>query len=152
MLGNIGDPAAVAEMNRSIAAELGPVDILVNCAGGDIGAAGGKPNPNNALDIALEDIQTEINNNLIGTMLVTPGLRAADAGPGSGSVVNIASAAAHMGGTQRGRLLHAQGGGRALHALPRGGAAAVRRADQRGQPRPDEDRALPGDAGRPIRR
>ncbi len=52
MLGNIGDPAAVAEMSARITAELGEVDILVNCAGGDIGAQGGKPNPNNALDIA----------------------------------------------------------------------------------------------------
>src|SRR6185436_12600779 len=34
VLGNIGDPAAVAEMYRHITAELGQVDILVNCAGG----------------------------------------------------------------------------------------------------------------------
>src|SRR3954465_12172834 len=39
-LGNIGDPEAVAEMSRTIASELGAVDILVNCAGGDIGASG----------------------------------------------------------------------------------------------------------------
>ena len=50
MLGNIGDPEAVDAMSRAIAAELGDVDILVNCAGGDIGAAGGKPEPNNALE------------------------------------------------------------------------------------------------------
>ena len=70
VLGNIGDPEAVAEMSRKITADLGTVDILVNCAGGDIGAKGGKPVPNNALDIALEDIQVETNNNLIGTFLV----------------------------------------------------------------------------------
>src|SRR4051812_25567130 len=45
VLGNIGDPAAVEAMSRTIADELGSVDILVNCAGGDIGAAGGKPEP-----------------------------------------------------------------------------------------------------------
>ncbi len=57
-------------MKRKIEAELGDVHVLVNCAGGDIGAKGGKPNPNNALDIDLEDIQVLTENNLIGTMLV----------------------------------------------------------------------------------
>ena len=43
--GNIGDREAVAEMKRKIEADLGDVHILVNCAGGDIGAKGGKPSP-----------------------------------------------------------------------------------------------------------
>src|SRR5690242_4231563 len=34
--GNIGDQNAVREMHKKIEADLGPVDILVNCAGGDI--------------------------------------------------------------------------------------------------------------------
>ena len=42
----------------------------MNCAGGDIGAAGGKPVPNNALDIPLEDVRALTNNNLIGTITV----------------------------------------------------------------------------------
>ena len=58
------------KMKEEIEAKLGQVDILVNCAGGDIGATGGKPYPNNALDIPLEDIQALTENNLIGTMLV----------------------------------------------------------------------------------
>src|ERR1700722_6131123 len=37
--GNIGDKGAVAAMKQKIEAELGAVHILVNCAGGDIGAA-----------------------------------------------------------------------------------------------------------------
>jgi len=99
VLGTIGDPAAVDAMSRTIAAELGSVDILVNCAGGDIGAAGGKPEPNNALDVALEDIQAETTNNLIGTMLVTQAFVRPMRDRRSGCVVNIASAAAHMGHT-----------------------------------------------------
>ena len=96
--GNIGDQAAVAKMKRrDRGRSSAPVEILVNCAGGDIGAAGGKPEPNNALDIPLEDIQALTNNNLIGTMLVcqafVPPMRAAR----RGSVINIASAAAHLG-------------------------------------------------------
>ena len=39
--GNIGDPDAVARMKAEIDAGFGEVHILVNCAGGDIGAAGG---------------------------------------------------------------------------------------------------------------
>jgi 2-hydroxycyclohexanecarboxyl-CoA dehydrogenase len=99
VFGNIGDPGAVAEMARAIAEELGEVDILVNCAGGDIGTLGGKPDPNNALDIALEDIQTETNNNLIGTFLVCQTFVRPMRDRGSGCVINIASAAAHMGVT-----------------------------------------------------
>ena len=51
--GNIGDPDAVAKMKAEIEAKLGPVEILVNCAGGDIGASGSKPSPNNALHISV---------------------------------------------------------------------------------------------------
>jgi 3-oxoacyl-[acyl-carrier protein] reductase len=99
VLGNIGDPAAVAAMGDAIEAALGPVDILVNCAGGDIGAKGGKPSPNNALDIELEDIRVETNNNLIGTMLVCQRFVRPMRDRGAGCVINIASAAAHMGCT-----------------------------------------------------
>ncbi|HEY3439166.1 MAG TPA: SDR family oxidoreductase [Paludibaculum sp.] len=95
--GNIGDQAAVRRMAEEITAKLGPVNVLVNCAGGDIGAQGGKPNPNNALDISLLDIQTLINNNLIGTMLMCQAFCPAMIAAGGGAVINIASAAAHFG-------------------------------------------------------
>ena len=95
--GNIGDKAAVAEMKSQIEAALGEVEILVNCAGGDIGASGNKPKPNNALDISFEDIQVLTNNNLIGTMLVCQAFVPPMVKKGVGSVINIASAAAHMG-------------------------------------------------------
>ena len=76
--GNIGDKAAVAKMKEEIEEKLGPVDILVNCAGGDIGAPGGKPNPNNALGIPLEDIRALTENNLYRHDAGLPGVRAAD--------------------------------------------------------------------------
>ncbi|MBB5752882.1 SDR family NAD(P)-dependent oxidoreductase [Prosthecomicrobium pneumaticum] len=95
--GNIGDKDAVAKMKAEIEAALGEVHILVNCAGGDIGAAGTKPNPNNALDIAFEDIKVLTENNLIGTMLVCQAFVPPMVKAGTGSVINIASAAAHMG-------------------------------------------------------
>ena len=97
VLGDIADKTRVFEMASEVESALGPITILVNAAGGDIGAAGGKPNPNNALDIKLEDIRALLDRNLIGTMLmcqaVVPGMLAR----GSGAVVNIASAAGHFG-------------------------------------------------------
>jgi 3-oxoacyl-[acyl-carrier protein] reductase len=95
--GNIGDPAAVAKMREDIEAALGPVDILVNCAGGDIGAAGGKPDPNNALDIPIEDVQALVNNNLIGTINVCKAFVVPMRERGSGAVVNLSSVAGHFG-------------------------------------------------------
>ncbi len=95
--GNIGDGAAVAKMKADIESALGEVQILVNCAGGDIGAAGGKPDPNNVLGIPLADIQVLTNNNLIGTMLMCQAFVPPMVKAGKGSVVNIGSSAAHKG-------------------------------------------------------
>lgn len=97
VVGNIGDKEAVAAMKRHIDDTLGAVQILVNCAGGDIGASGGKPDPNNALGVAFEDIRVLTENNLIGTMLVCQAFVPPMVKAGAGSVVNIASAAAHLG-------------------------------------------------------
>src|SRR5687767_14366596 len=95
--GDIADEAAVKAMIGRIETELGPLSIVVNCAGGDIAARGGKPKPNDALGIPLEDVHALLNRNLIGTMLVCraicPGMRER----GKGAVVNIASTAAHVG-------------------------------------------------------
>ena len=95
--GNIGDQEAVTKMRADIEAKLGPVEILVNCAGGDIGAAGGKPKPNNALDIPIEDVQALVNNNLVGTIIVCKTFVLPMRERGHGTVVNLASAAAHLG-------------------------------------------------------
>jgi len=95
--GDIADEARVQAMTAEVERALGPIAILVNAAGGDIAAAGGKPKPNNALEIKMEDVRALIDRNLIGTMLmcraVVPGMLVRR----SGSVVNIASAAAHIG-------------------------------------------------------
>lgn len=95
--GNIGDRDAVAKMRAELEAAFGEIDILVNCAGGDIGAAGGKPEPNNILGITYEDLLTLTNNNLIGTMLVTQAFVPQMVARQRGVVVNIASVAAHAG-------------------------------------------------------
>ncbi len=95
--GNIGDRDAVQNMRREIEEKFGNVEILVNCAGGDIGASGNKPEPNNILGITYEDLTTLTNNNLIGTMLMTQAFVPQMVKRQHGIVVNIASVAAHIG-------------------------------------------------------
>src|SRR4051812_45659037 len=68
--GDIGQERDVQALTAEVERTLGPVTILVNAAGGDIAAAGGKPNPNNALEIKMEDVRALIDRNLIGTMLM----------------------------------------------------------------------------------
>lgn len=95
--GDISSETAVSEMVHRTEENLGPISILVNCAGGDIGARGGKPDPNSAVNFLLDDLQAVVNRNLIGTMLlsraVAPGMTARQCG----SIINIASIAAHYG-------------------------------------------------------
>ena len=95
--GNIGDKTAVGKMKEEIEAKLGRVDILVNCAGGDIGAKGVKPVPNDALGIPLDDIKALTENNLYGTILVSQAFVPRMIEAGSGSVINIGSGAGQFG-------------------------------------------------------
>jgi 2-hydroxycyclohexanecarboxyl-CoA dehydrogenase len=97
VVADISDEVRVAAMAREVEMALGPVTILVNAAGGDIAKAGGKPNPNNALEIKMDDVRALINRNLIGTMLVCRALVPGMIRRRAGSVVNIASTAGHFG-------------------------------------------------------
>jgi 3-oxoacyl-[acyl-carrier protein] reductase len=93
-----GDVASEGEVQSFVArAEkaLGPLTILVNCAGGDIAAKGGKPQPNNALGVPLEDVRAILDRNLIGTMLVCRAVCPGMIARRKGSIVNIGSCAAH---------------------------------------------------------
>jgi NAD(P)-dependent dehydrogenase (short-subunit alcohol dehydrogenase family) len=97
--GNIGDETAVDSMVEEVEAALGPIGILVNCAGGDIAARGGKPQPNNALGIPAEDIRAIFDRNVIGTMLVCQAVCPGMIERRTGTVINIGSTAAHIGVT-----------------------------------------------------
>jgi NAD(P)-dependent dehydrogenase (short-subunit alcohol dehydrogenase family) len=97
VLGDISREDDVAGLVKTVEGALGPISILVNCAGGDIAAKGGKPNPNDALNISLEDVQAVMNRNFVGTMLmcraVVPGMAARN----KGSVINFGSLNGHIG-------------------------------------------------------
>ena len=95
--GDITQQDQVAVLVKKIEDGLGPISILVNCAGGDIAAKGGKPNPNDALNISLEDAHAVMNRNFFGTMLmcraVVPGMAARK----KGAVINFGSLNGHIG-------------------------------------------------------
>ena len=57
-------------MVEAVTKELGPIDILVHNAGGEIAAAGGKPNPNDAVMIKEIDVRAVLDRNLLSTILV----------------------------------------------------------------------------------
>jgi len=97
LTGDIADEHDVAALVHNAEAALGPLTILVNAAGGDIGARGGKPTPNTALGISLEDMRALVDRNLIGTMLVCKAAVPGMIERRTGSVVNIASSAGHFG-------------------------------------------------------
>jgi NAD(P)-dependent dehydrogenase (short-subunit alcohol dehydrogenase family) len=97
VIGDISKEDDTKAIVKKIEAALGPISILVNCAGGDIAAKGGKPNPNDALNISLEDAHAVMNRNFIGTMLmcraVVPGMIQRQ----KGTVINFGSLNGHVG-------------------------------------------------------
>ncbi len=95
--GDITDELAIKQMVDTVEATLGPISILVNCAGGDIGARGTKPNPNGATAFQLDDARAVIDRNLLGTMLMCRAIAPGMAERRRGAIVNIASVAAHYG-------------------------------------------------------
>ncbi len=95
--GDISKEDDVAALVKKVEATLGPISILVNCAGGDIAAKGGKPNPNDALNISLEDTMAVMNRNFIGTMLMCRAVVPGMATRNKGAVINFGSLNGHVG-------------------------------------------------------
>ena len=98
--GDIADESAVAAMVQKTEEALGPISILVNCAGGDIAAKGGKPQPNDTLGIPIEDVRAIFDRNLIGTMIVCRAVCPGMVERGKGAVVTFGSIAANSGVTE----------------------------------------------------
>jgi 3-oxoacyl-[acyl-carrier protein] reductase len=70
VLGDLTDQQQVQRVVEEVCSQLGPIDILVHNAGGDIAAAGGKPNPNDCVGIKLEDVKAVLDRNLLSTILM----------------------------------------------------------------------------------
>ncbi len=95
--GDLTDEARVDELTREVTAHFSRIDILVNCAGGDIGVEGtmgpnaGKPSGNDAVHISVADLRQVLDRNLLTCILpcraVAPQMMARH----SGRIVNIGS-------------------------------------------------------------
>ena len=101
--GDLTDENTVKAIANEIRAHLDRIDILVNCAGGDIGSGGvlsplgGKPRNNDAIFISLEDIKAVLERNLMTCILVCREVAPEMMQRKSGSIVNIGSDAGLVG-------------------------------------------------------
>lgn len=101
--GDLASVATVQQLVTQIRAYFGKIDILVNCAGGDIGAQGtlgvngGKPLSNDAINVSLEDIRTVLDRNLMTCIYCCREVAPEMIGRQSGWIVNIGSVAGLSG-------------------------------------------------------
>jgi 3-oxoacyl-[acyl-carrier protein] reductase len=101
--GDLSDEATVKRVANQVRAGLGQLDILVNCAGGDIGARGtqgpgaGKPPSNDAVFIAMEDIRAVLDRNLMTCILCCREVAPEMMHRRAGRIVNIGSGAGLLG-------------------------------------------------------
>jgi 3-oxoacyl-[acyl-carrier protein] reductase len=95
--GDLTDEARVAEMTATIERELGRIDVLVCCAGGDIGVSGtggpngGKPEGNDAINISVADLRAVMDRNLLTCILPCRAVAPAMMARRSGRIVVIGS-------------------------------------------------------------
>jgi 3-oxoacyl-[acyl-carrier protein] reductase len=98
----LGDLTRMDDIERTVsttADELGPIDILVHNAGGDIAAAGGKPDPNDVVHIKAEDVRAVLDRNLLSTIFVCQQVARGMMQRRRGRIVAIGSVAAFKGRT-----------------------------------------------------
>ena len=99
VLGDLTRSDDIARIIADSEAALGPIEILVHNAGGDIAASGGKPNPNDAIDIKEEDVRAVLDRNLLSTILTCQAVARGMMERRRGRIVTIGSVAAFKGRT-----------------------------------------------------
>ncbi len=98
----LGDLTVMDDIARTVQgaeAALGAIDILVHNAGGDIAAAGGKPNPNDVVNIKEEDVRAVLDRNLLSTIFVCQQVARGMMERRRGRIITIGSVAAFKGRT-----------------------------------------------------
>lgn len=97
VLGDLTCPDQVQRVFAEMAEQFGPVEILIHNAGGDIAAAGGKPNPNDCVEIKQVDVESVLNRNLLSTILVCQEAAKMMMPQKQGRILTISSIAAFRG-------------------------------------------------------
>lgn len=97
VLGDLTENDQVGRIIQEVTDTLGPIDILVHNAGGDIAAKGGKPNPNDAVMIKEEDVRSVMDRNLLSTIFVNQHVSRSMMERKTGRIINISSIAAFRG-------------------------------------------------------
>jgi 3-oxoacyl-[acyl-carrier protein] reductase len=97
VLGDLTLADGVEAVVARVEAELGPIDVLVHNAGGDIAAAGGKPDPNDCVFIKEEDVRAVLDRNLLSTILVCQRVARGMMERRRGRILTISSIAAFLG-------------------------------------------------------
>jgi 3-oxoacyl-[acyl-carrier protein] reductase len=97
----LGDLTRMEDVERVVATAetLGPLHVLVHNAGGDIAAAGGKPDPNDAVMVKEEDVRSVLERNLLSTIFVCQIVARGMMERRAGRIVTISSIAAYGGRT-----------------------------------------------------
>lgn len=101
--GDLTDEATVERIVAEARQRFGRIDLLVNNAGGDIGAAGtsgpggGKPQPNDAVFIPMADVRAVIERNLISCIQMCRAVAPEMMDRRAGRIVNISSVAGSVG-------------------------------------------------------
>jgi len=97
VLGDLTKNEEVERVVREVTQVLGPISVLVHNAGGDIAAAGGKPNPNDAVMIKEVDIRAVLDRNLLSTIFTCQHVARGMMERRWGRIVTISSISAFKG-------------------------------------------------------
>jgi 3-oxoacyl-[acyl-carrier protein] reductase len=101
--GDLMQDGEIERIAAEIRAQCGKIDILVNCAGGDIGAGGtgvgkgGRPDPDDCLHIPIADMRAVLDRNLLTTILCCRAVADEMIARKSGRIINIGSTAGTYG-------------------------------------------------------
>ncbi|MCA9118113.1 MAG: SDR family NAD(P)-dependent oxidoreductase [Planctomycetaceae bacterium] len=97
VLGDLTDSEQVDRVVDEVERELGPIGILVHNAGGDVAAAGGKPDPNDAVMVKEVDVRAVLDRNLLSTILICRRVARTMMERKQGRILTISSIAAFKG-------------------------------------------------------
>jgi 3-oxoacyl-[acyl-carrier protein] reductase len=97
VLGDLTDAKQVEQVIATVEAELGPIEILVHNAGGDIAAQGGRPDPNDAVWVKEADVRAVLERNLLSTILVCQRVARGMMERRRGRILTLSSIAAFQG-------------------------------------------------------